>query len=49
LMRHGFVEWILNQHTKPYKQLVNKLITLFEEQQYQRKEQIVETLVDLLK
>ncbi|MCW3985322.1 MAG: hypothetical protein NWE91_02795 [Candidatus Bathyarchaeota archaeon] len=48
LVRHGFAEWILNQHTKPYRQLINKLITMFEEQQYERKEKIVEALTNLL-
>lgn len=48
LIRHGFVEWILNQHTKPYRQLINKLIALFEEQQYERKEKTVETFAKLL-
>jgi len=47
LVRHGFAEWILNQHTKPYRQLINKLITLFEEQQYERKEKIIESLTNL--
>ncbi len=49
LVCHGFVEWILNQHTKPYRQLINKLIALFEEQQYERKEKIVNALAELLK
>lgn len=48
LVRHGFAEWILNQHTKPYRQLINKLITLFEEQQYEKKEKTVESLANLL-
>jgi len=48
LVRHGFAEWILNQHTKPYRQLINKLITMFVEQQYERKEKIVEALTNLL-
>ena len=48
LVRHGFAEWILNQHTKPYRQLINKLITLFEEQQYERKEKIVQALAKLM-
>jgi hypothetical protein len=34
LLRHGFMEWILGQHTKLYLRLVKKLIPLFEEQQY---------------
>jgi hypothetical protein len=48
LVRHGFAEWILNQYTKPYRQLINKLITLFEEQQYEKKERAVAALTKLL-
>ena len=48
LVRHGFAEWILNQHSRPYRQLINKLITLFEEQQYERKEKTVEAIERLL-
>jgi len=48
LLIHGFAEWILNQHTKPYRQLINSFITLFEEQQYERKEKIVEALAKLM-
>ena len=48
LIRHGFAEWILNQHTKPYRQLINKLIALFEEQQYEKKEKIIQALTKLM-
>jgi hypothetical protein len=48
LVRHGFAEWILNQHTKLYRQLINKLIALFEEQQYEKKERIIDALSRLL-
>jgi len=48
LVRHGFAEWILNQYTKPYRQLVNSLISLFEQQQYEKKEKTVETLAKLM-
>jgi len=48
LVRHGFAEWMLNQHMKPYRQLINKLITLFEEQQYERKEKTVQALTKLM-
>ena len=48
LARHGFVEWLLNQHTKPYRNLINKLITLFEDLQYENKERIVDMLTNLL-
>jgi len=42
LVLHGFVEWILDQHTRPYRQLANSLIALFEDLQYDRKERLVE-------
>jgi hypothetical protein len=48
LVRHGFLEWILNQHTRPYLRLINKLITFHEEQQYERKEKVIEALLNLL-
>jgi hypothetical protein len=49
MVKHGYAEWILNQHTKPYRQLINKLIELFEEQQYERKEKTVDALIRLFK
>lgn len=48
LVFHGFAEWLLNQNTRPYRQLVNLLITLFEQQQYERKEKIIEALAKLM-
>jgi len=48
LLRHGFLEWMLNQHSKPYRQLINKLIELFEDLQYEGKERIIEALTKLL-
>lgn len=48
LVHHGFAEWMLNRHARPYRELVNKLITLFEDQQYQNKEKIVEALTKLM-
>lgn len=48
LVNHSFFEWMLNQHTQPYRRLINKLITLFEELQYQRKEKIIESLTNLV-
>ena len=48
LVRHGFAEWILNQYTKPYRQLINSFISLFEQQQYEKKEKTVETLARLM-
>jgi hypothetical protein len=48
LLRHGFLEWLMNRHTKPYRQLINKLIELLEDLQYQNKEKTIETLERLL-
>lgn len=48
LLTHGFLEWLLNQNTKRYRLLINKLIETFEEIQYQEKEKIIETLNKLI-
>ena len=48
LVSHGFAEWLLNQHTKRYRMLINKLIELFEEIQYWEKEKIVQALERLM-
>ena len=48
LVRHGFLEWLLNQHTRPYRELINLLIMLFEEQQYRGKEKVIESLLNAL-
>ena len=47
-LRHEFVEYVLmNELVAPYKRLVNKLISLFEEEMYDRKEKLVERLREL--
>jgi len=48
LLAHGFTEWLLNQHTKRYRLLINKLIELFEQIHYEEKERIVEAIARLL-
>ena len=48
LVKHGFAEWILNQHTKRYRLLINKLIELFEEIQYEEKEKIIEAITKMM-
>ena len=48
LLRHGFLEWLMNRNTKPYRQLINMLITLFEDLQYENKERTIESLERLL-
>ncbi len=49
LVAHGFAEWLLNQHTRKYRMLINKLIEVFEEIQYHDKERIVEALANLIR
>lgn len=47
-LRHEFVEYILTTDlVAPYKRLINKLISLFEEEMYDRKEKLVERLQKL--
>jgi len=48
LLTHGFSEWLLNQNTKRYRLLINKLIEVFEEIQYGEKEKIVEAISKLM-
>lgn len=46
-LRHEFIEYMLmNELVAPYKRLVNKLISLFEEDMYRRKESLVEKLLE---
>jgi len=48
LLAHGFAEWLLNKHTKRYRLLINKLIEVFEQIQYEEKEKLVEAIAALL-
>jgi len=48
LVRHGFAEWLLDRHTRPYRLFLNKLIELFEQMQYSRREEVVEAIARLL-
>ena len=48
--RHEFIEYLLTRDlVAPYKRLINKLISLFEEEMYDRKEKLVERLQELTK
>ncbi len=49
LLIHGFLEWLLNQNTKGYRLLIDKLIETFEEMQYNNKERIIEAVSRLVK
>ncbi len=48
LLYHGFAEWLLNQHSRRYRQMINKLIEVFEEIQYEQKEKLADTIAELL-
>jgi uncharacterized protein Smg (DUF494 family) len=49
-LRHEFIEYLLTQDlVAPYKRLINKLISLFEEEMYDRKEKLVQKLQELVK
>jgi len=48
-LRHEFIEYLLTQDLiAPYKRLINRLISLFEEEMYDRKEKLVEKLQQLM-
>ena len=49
LTAHGFTEWLLNQHSKPYRRLINKLIELFEDLQYEGKERLADAITKTLR
>jgi len=47
-IKHEFIEYILTYElVVPYKKLVNKLITLFEEEMYERKEKLIDKLMSV--
>jgi len=48
LLAHGFAEWLLNQHTKRYRLLINKLIELFEQIHYEEKEKLIGVITKLM-
>ena len=47
-LRHEFIEYLLTQNlVTPYERMINKLISLFGEEMYERKEKLVERLEEL--
>ena len=48
LLTHAFLEWLLNQNTKRYRLLINKLIEVFEQIQYDEKEKTIEAIAKLI-
>jgi hypothetical protein len=46
---HEFWDYVVSELIAPYERLINKLIALFEEETYRRKEGLVERLCDIAK
>lgn len=47
-LRHEFIDYLLTRDlVAPYKRLINNLISLFEEETYDRKEKLIERLQEL--
>ena len=47
-LRHEFLDYAISNVVEPYKQVTNKLIALINEEDYRRKERLVEKLSTLL-
>ena len=46
-LRHEFIEYLLTRDlVAPYKRLINALILVFEKEMYDRKERLVERLLE---
>lgn len=49
-LRHEFIEYLLTRDlVAPYKRMINKLISLFDEEMYDRKEKLVNRFQDLIR
>jgi hypothetical protein len=48
-LRHEFIDYIISVELEaPYKRLINKLISVFEEDMYERKERLIEKLLEVV-
>jgi len=48
-LRHEFIEYLLTRDlVAPYKRLINRLISLFEEEMYDRRERLIEKLREFI-
>jgi hypothetical protein len=48
-LKHEFIEYIITcEWVGPYKKLVNKFISLFEEEIYERKEKLIDKILKLI-
>jgi hypothetical protein len=48
-LRHEFIEYVLTcDLVAPYKRLINKLISILEEEMYDRKEKLIERLQEVI-
>jgi len=47
-LRHEFLDYMISRVAEPYKEMVNKLVSLINEQAYQTKEIIVDSILRLI-
>jgi len=47
-LRHEFLDYAISQIIRPYRQVINKLIKLINEEAYKRKERLIENLKALI-
>jgi len=48
-LRHEFLDYTISSELEaPYKRLINKLIAVFEEEMYGRKERLIEKLLEVV-
>ncbi|MFH0748967.1 MAG: hypothetical protein V1915_03515 [Candidatus Bathyarchaeota archaeon] len=48
-LRHELLDYLISQAIEPYKEVTNNLIKIINDNAYQRKEKIVESLIRLIK
>lgn len=48
-LRHEFIDYAISKVIEPYKEMSNRLIALFNEDAYRRKERLVDALILLIK
>jgi hypothetical protein len=49
VLRHEAIDYLVSQAVEPYKEVSNRLIQMINEETYNRKEKVVESLMRLIK
>lgn len=47
-LKHEFLDYVISKIIEPYRNVANKLIMLLNEETYRRKEEIIESLCELI-